>query len=183
MTPTNPSPNWRLAASFAARAHAGQIRKDGVTPYIAHPYRVAMTVRETFGCDDPVCICAAILHDTIEDTTTDYDDILEEFGEDVAVCVAALSKDMRLSEGTREPSYDEQIARGDWRVKLVKLADVLDNLLDIRTDKRKNTLERHLPRCQRAIDLAKAAHDAPEVLDLARVIVEEATARAASERG
>ena len=78
---------WQRAASFAARAHAGQVRKDGVTPYFAHPVRVAMIVREVFGCDDEVALAAAFLHDTIEDTRTDYDDLLGAFGPRVADCV------------------------------------------------------------------------------------------------
>jgi len=45
---------WREAAGFAARMHAGQFRKDKQTPYIAHPFRVAMTVRDVFGIDDLV---------------------------------------------------------------------------------------------------------------------------------
>ena len=53
------------------RAHAGQVRKDGRTPYVAHCFRVTMTVRDVFGCTDPVCLCAALLHDTIEDTGVD----------------------------------------------------------------------------------------------------------------
>lgn len=65
------------AASFAARAHRHQVRKDGRTPYTAHPFRVCLVVRHVFGHDDPRMLQAALLHDTIEDTTTDYDDLAE----------------------------------------------------------------------------------------------------------
>jgi guanosine-3',5'-bis(diphosphate) 3'-pyrophosphohydrolase len=65
------------AISFAARAHRHQIRKDGLTPYVAHPFRACMTVRDVFGIEDPVVLAATVLHDTIEDTTTDYDDLAE----------------------------------------------------------------------------------------------------------
>jgi len=119
------------ACAFAARAHAGQVRKDGRTPYISHPLRVAMIVRHEFGCDDEAALAAAALHDTIEDSCTDYDELLEEFGADVADLVAALTKDMRLVEPARERAYDEQLSRADWRARLVKLADVLDNLRDL----------------------------------------------------
>src|SRR5262245_58512747 len=86
------------AVSFAARAHRHQVRKDGQTPYAAHPFRVCLIVRHVFGIDDPEYLTAALLHDTIEDTTTDFDDIQERFGPRVAGSVAALTKDMRLPE-------------------------------------------------------------------------------------
>ena len=84
------------AAAFAARCHQGHFRKDGVTPYISHPFRVCLIVRDLFGVDDPNVLMAALLHDTIEDTTTDFDDVAEEFGPDVAAWTGALSKDSRL---------------------------------------------------------------------------------------
>ena len=118
------------AVSFAARAHRHQLRKDGQTPYIAHPFRVCLVVRHVFGIEDPVALTAAVLHDTIEDTTTDYDDLAEKFGTAVADCVAALSKDMRRPEGEREPAYLRQLLAGDWQVAICKLADSYDNLSD-----------------------------------------------------
>src|SRR5688572_12897029 len=93
---------WQAAVSFAARVHAGQLRKDGRTPYAAHPMRVALTVRHVFGVDDETALVAALLHDVIEDTKTDYDDILEAFGREAADAVAALTKDGRLPEARRE---------------------------------------------------------------------------------
>lgn len=121
---------WQPAATFAAQRHMGQMRKDGKTPYIAHPFRVAMTVRDVFEVNDPVALAAAFLHDTIEDTTTDYDDLLERFGVEVADVVAALTKDMRMRDDLREAAYDGQLAAAPWRAKLVKLADVYDNITD-----------------------------------------------------
>ncbi len=79
-----PTPLWRRASAFSTRAHDGQFRRDGATPYIVHPHAVAMTVRHVFGCDDEVTLAIALLHDTIEDTTVDYDDLLEAFGPEVA---------------------------------------------------------------------------------------------------
>lgn len=74
------TPLVHRAVSFAARAHRQQCRKDGATPYIAHPVRVAFTLLTTFGIDDEQTLAAAVLHDTIEDTTTDFDDLAAEFG-------------------------------------------------------------------------------------------------------
>jgi len=169
---------WQQAASFAAREHRGHLRKDGTTPYVAHPFRVAMTVRTVFGCDDAVCLAAAMLHDTIEDCATDYDDILEAFGEDVANCVAALTKDMRLPEPERERRYDAQLEAADWRAKLVKLADVYDNTCD-RIDRR--ATEKLVRRCERAIAIARKGDGEHPMLtgaiekvrDLIRDVVEQ----------
>lgn len=118
------------AASFAARAHHGQLRKDGKTPYASHPSRVALVVRDVFEVSDRQIITAALLHDTIEDTTTDFDDLAEKFGGDVALWVAALSKDKRLPETQREAAYMRQLQQAPWQVHVCKLADIFDNLMD-----------------------------------------------------
>jgi len=169
---------WLEAASFAARMHANQVRKDRVTPYVAHVYRVAMTVSLLFGCDDEVAVTAAILHDTIEDTPCDYDDIHHRFGVDVADCVAALTKNMALPEPQREPDYDRRLADACWQARLVKLADTLDNLVDCptRPDARAGT-RKTLEKARRAIALAQG--DAPDHPAIARAIhlLREAMAR------
>lgn len=119
------------AVAFAARVHQGQQRKDGVTPYVSHPFRVCLVVRCVFDIDDPDVLTAAVLHDTIEDTTTDYDDIAEQFGPRVAHWVATLSKDKRLPDDERERLYAAGIAAGGWQVQVLKLGDIYDNLHDI----------------------------------------------------
>lgn len=121
---------WQQAASFAARAHDGQRRKDGLTPYVAHLARVTLTLAVVFGCQDPAVLAAALLHDTIEDTTTDFDDLEGMFGADIAGLVAALTKNSTLRESLREPEYDARLAAADWRARLIKLADVYDNYAD-----------------------------------------------------
>jgi len=126
---------WMKAASFAACKHRHQLRKDGKTPYIAHPFRVAMIVRDTFGCEDEDVLAAALLHDTIEDTITDYDELHQHFGEKVALLVSALTKNMSLPEAKREDAYDRQLADGPWEARLIKLADVFDNITDVPNEK------------------------------------------------
>lgn len=118
------------AASFAARAHRHQLRKDRETPYAAHPFRVCLIVRHVFGIDDPEVLTTALLHDTIEDTTTDRDDVIEHFGERVAGWVSVLSKDKRLADEEREAVYMAGLANAPWPVKVCKLADIFDNLID-----------------------------------------------------
>src|SRR6478736_4016697 len=105
------------AASFAARAHRHQLRKDGQTPYVAHPFRVCLIVRHVFRIDDPDTLMAALLHDTVEDTTTDRDDVIERFGPRVGEWVAALTKDKRLPDDEREEAYRQTLAHSPAPVK------------------------------------------------------------------
>jgi guanosine-3',5'-bis(diphosphate) 3'-pyrophosphohydrolase len=118
------------AVSFAARAHRHQLRKDDKTPYAAHVFRVCLVLRHVFGISDPAALTAAALHDTIEDTTTDYDNLAEHFGDEVAGWVALLSKDKRQPEEAREEAYLAALAGAPWQVKACKLADLFDNLMD-----------------------------------------------------
>src|SRR5438445_3456097 len=119
------------AFSFAARAHQGQLRQDGKTPYVSHVLRVCFVLRHVFGVDDAGALTAAALHDTLEDTTTDFDDLEEKFGRDVAAWAAALSKDKRLPNEEREQVYCRALAAAPWQVQVGKLADIFDNLLDM----------------------------------------------------
>lgn len=125
----------RAAISFAARAHQGQRRKDRITPYVAHPFRVATIVATVFGETDPDTLTAAVLHDTIEDTTVDYDDLEEAFGKRIADWVSLLSKDPRLPFERREELYRQALGQAPWQVQLCKLADIYDNLTDLRTSR------------------------------------------------
>jgi (p)ppGpp synthase/HD superfamily hydrolase len=118
------------AVSFAARAHQGQMRKDGKTPYASHVFRVCLVLRHVFGVDDADALTAAVLHDTIEDTTTDFDDLKEHYGAAVAQWVGLLSKDKRLPDDEREAAYAAGLATAPWQVKVCKLADIYDNLTD-----------------------------------------------------
>lgn len=119
------------AISYGAQRHHGQMRKDKKTPYFAHPARVLLTVLREFGESDPDTLCAAALHDTIEDTTTDFDDVAKEFGATIAGYVALLTKDKRLAEDVREAQYFKGLEGAPRPVRLCKIADTLDNLRDV----------------------------------------------------
>jgi guanosine-3',5'-bis(diphosphate) 3'-pyrophosphohydrolase len=121
---------WHHAAAKSALAHLHQIRKDGVTPYAAHPARVALTLAVVFGVTDETILAAAYLHDVIEDCDVDYDEVREEFGAEVADLVAVMTKDKRVIEPEREAAYEQQLRAGPWQGRLIKLADVYDNLAD-----------------------------------------------------
>jgi (p)ppGpp synthase/HD superfamily hydrolase len=155
---------WQQAVSFAARQHEGQRRKDGVTPYFAHPVRVALVVRHVFDVDDQTALLAAFLHDLIEDTTTDYDDLIEHFGKEAADAVSALTKDARLPEAEREPAYDRQLSQASWQARLVKLADVYDNFCDARDEKERSKFTQ---KARRAIE---CAGDAPELQKAVEIV-------------
>jgi len=119
------------AASMAATAHEGQTRDNG-SPYFQHPARVAALLAWAGG--DEALMAAGFLHDAIEDGPVDYDDVLEECGEDVADWVALMTKDMRLREDIREPAYIKQLVEGAWQGRAVKLADQIDNWQDGMSD-------------------------------------------------
>src|SRR5437660_5545765 len=136
------------AASFAARAHDGQKRKDKETPYVSHVFRVCLVVREVFGFTDPFMLMTALLHDTIEDTTTDFDDIEKHFGNNVARWVAFLTKNKAMPEEEREQDYVQRLVEAPWQVQACKLADVFDNLMDVP----------QLPPDRRGQSLKRAAH-------------------------
>lgn len=118
------------AEEFATRKHRHQYRRDGVTPYVEHPKAVMAIVRDEFGIEDRDTLVAALLHDTIEDTATDFDEIAERFGQRAAELVAALTKDKRLPEKRREREYFAQLARAPVAAKSCKVADTLHNLRD-----------------------------------------------------
>jgi (p)ppGpp synthase/HD superfamily hydrolase len=152
------------AAAFAARAHRHQLRKDRETPYVSHAFRVCLVIRHVFGFDDSRMLAAALLHDTIEDTATDCDDLIEAFGPDVARWVAALTKDMRLPGDEREAAYEKALASAEWPVKACKLADIYDNLVDsqhLTAEGRRKTAARSL-RYLNAVrtNLPEQLHDA-----------------------
>lgn len=152
---------WQDASAFAARAHRHQLRRDQCTPYFSHPCRVTLTLAVLFRCDDPIVLTAALLHDTIEDTTTDFDDLASRFGVEVAQCVAALTKNATMPEPTREAAYDRQLAAADWRARVVKLADAYDNLADALDDHtRPEKVQDAVDKARRAIQLAAADHHA-----------------------
>ena len=118
------------ADHFARERHKDQFRRDGKTPYVEHPRAVMAILRWELGVDDPEVLAAALLHDTIEDTRTDYDDLFERFGKRVADIVSVLTKDKRLPEPRREREYFARIARASREARLCKAGDTLHNLRD-----------------------------------------------------
>ena len=119
------------AYEFAKVAHAGQFRVSG-EEYITHPVEIAYILAEMKM--DNTTIVAALLHDVIEDTKYDYDDISEEFGNEVASLVDGVTKITQLVYSTKEEQQIESSRKmflamaNDIRVVIIKLADRLHNM-------------------------------------------------------
>jgi RelA/SpoT family (p)ppGpp synthetase len=119
------------AYEFGADAHEGQARKSG-EPYITHPVAVAQELAEMRL--DSQAICAAILHDVVEDTPASLENIEELFGPEVAQLVDAVSKLDQIQFRSRAEAQAESFRKmmlamiEDIRVILVKLSDRLHNM-------------------------------------------------------
>ncbi|XP_042911775.1 guanosine-3',5'-bis(diphosphate) 3'-pyrophosphohydrolase MESH1 [Parasteatoda tepidariorum] len=120
------------ASNFAAIKHKSQKRKDVEgTPYINHPIGVANILVEEGEIYDIDVLQAALLHDTVEDTDTTFEEIEQQFGVKIRNIVAEVTDDKTLSKETRKQLQIEHAATISHEAKLVKLADKLYNLRDL----------------------------------------------------
>jgi GTP diphosphokinase / guanosine-3',5'-bis(diphosphate) 3'-diphosphatase len=120
------------AVSFAAIKHRDQRRKDALaSPYINHPIALANVLANEAGVDDERVLIAAILHDTVEDTETTEQELIREFGQEIAAIVMEVTDDKALAKAERKRLQVEHAATISRRAKLVKLADKICNLRDI----------------------------------------------------
>ncbi len=133
------------AYEFAAKAHEGQKRSSG-QDYIIHPLAVSYILLE-LGMDTDT-ICAALLHDVVEDTPATLDDLKKRFGQDVAMLVDGVTKLSKIPTNTKEEQQAENIRKillamsQDIRVMIIKLADRLHNMRTLKyrpMDKQRNT--------------------------------------------
>ncbi len=128
-----PKDEKRIVEAFevARRAHEGQFRASG-RPYITHPTTVADILID-MGLDVPT-ICAALLHDTVEDTYVTDKDLREQFGDEIAYLVAGVTKLDKIKFHSTEEEQAENMRKmffamaKDIRVMLIKLADRLHNM-------------------------------------------------------
>jgi GTP diphosphokinase / guanosine-3',5'-bis(diphosphate) 3'-diphosphatase len=120
------------AISFAADKHRNQKRKDQETsPYINHPIAVATVLANEGNVVDESILMAAILHDTVEDTKTTFEELEYLFGADVAGIVRELTDDKSLQKSVRKELQIEHAAHASPRAKQVKIADKICNIRDI----------------------------------------------------
>jgi len=157
---------------FAEQAHRGQVRRSG-EHYIHHPIEVADTLAELQM--DSRTIIAALLHDVIEDTLATKEEIIEHFGEDVALLVDGVSKIGQISFDTKEQAEAENFRKmlmamsEDVRVMIIKLADRLHNMrtLDVMPpEKRKRISQQTLEIYAPIADRLGLYHWARELQDL-----------------
>jgi GTP pyrophosphokinase len=147
------------AFDFAARAHDGQLRRSG-QEFIHHPWGVAK-ILAGLELDEPI-LAAALLHDTVEDTGIEIDDLRSEFGDEIAKLVEGVTKLTRVQFQSREHAEAENYRKlvlamaEDLRVILIKLADRLHNLRTIeymgkqtQVRKARETLEVYAPLAHR----------------------------------
>jgi GTP diphosphokinase / guanosine-3',5'-bis(diphosphate) 3'-diphosphatase len=147
------------AFEYAARAHEGQLRRSG-QEFIYHPWGVAK-ILAGLKLDEPI-LAAALLHDTLEDTGVEADDLRAEFGEEIAKLVEGVTKLTRVQFQSREHAEAENYRKlivamaDDMRVILIKLADRLHNLRTIeymgkqtQVRKARETLEVYAPLAHR----------------------------------
>ena len=120
------------AAHFAAQKHRDQRRKDKeVSPYINHPISVAKIISEIGNIEDPEVLAAALLHDTIEDTETTVDELIDNFGERVCRLVQELTDDKTLPKLERKQRQIVHAKEISEDAALIKLGDKISNVTDI----------------------------------------------------
>ena len=122
----------RKAIAFAMKKHEGQIRKGSGLPYITHPISVFALVKkfkESKNWED-LC-CAALLHDTLEDTDTTFEELVREFGVLVATIVFECTNDEKEIKRIGKEAYMKKKVTGISSYALfLKLCDQFDNLSD-----------------------------------------------------
>ena len=128
---TNGAARLLHAAVFAARHHSQQKRKGNGEPYISHPLQVAHQLAEVGGVTDVELLCAAILHDTVEDTDVTPDDVAREFGPAVAALVAEVTDDKSLPKDERKRLQIEHMPHRTPRAQMLKIADKTCNVRDL----------------------------------------------------
>ena len=120
------------AIIYAVEKHAGQLRKGTQIPYIVHPMEVLALLNEMRA--DMTVIIAGVLHDTVEDTSATIDDIIREFGEDVAELVGNHTEDKSKTWFQRKSQGLRELAEGSFDLKCLVLADKLSNVRNMHRD-------------------------------------------------
>ena len=131
------------ATAFATQKHRTQRRKDGKTPYINHPVHVALILAEIGGVEDSEVLAAAILHDTVEDTDTTFEELEAHFGARVRSLVSEVTDDPRLSGQAQKQCQIETASLLSDGATLIRLGDKTSNVTDLYEAPAKNwTVER-----------------------------------------
>ena len=169
-------PLFIRALEFASRKHSTQRRKDAAaSPYINHPIALVSILAVEAGIRDPDVLCAALLHDTVEDTKTTPGELQQHFGSAIAGIVSEVTDDKNLETQHRKRLQIEHAHALSPAAGLVKVADKIANLRDVEDCP---PAEWNLKRRQDYFDWAKDVvdeiRDVPEVL---RALFDAAYAR------
>ncbi|GBE07745.1 GTP pyrophosphokinase rsh [bacterium BMS3Bbin11] len=120
------------AVAFAADRHRDQRRKDVcASPYINHPIQLIDVLCNEAGISDTNVLCAAALHDTIEDTKTTAAELTQYFGQQICTIVLEMSDDCNLCKTERKKEQIRRAPELSDEAKLIKLADKICNLRDV----------------------------------------------------
>jgi guanosine-3',5'-bis(diphosphate) 3'-pyrophosphohydrolase len=144
------------AMSFAAHKHRNQRRKGKhASPYINHPIGLAEVLVNVGNVTDINAICAALLHDTVEDTRTTREELTEIFGAEISAIVMEVTDDKTLCKAERKQAQIDHAMHLSKQARAVKLADKICNLGDVA----KSPPNWSLARRQRYFDWAKNVID------------------------
>lgn len=152
---------WK-ALALAEEVHDRQFRRPSKSttaqPYIIHPMRTALVLLEELEYKNFEVIAAALLHDVVEksDGKINVTDVEEQFGRNIALMVSVLTRpaaDPQVSRGHQMGTYIDRLSQASIPVRLVKLADRLDNMRealeaidkDFQEDYLKETMKTYLP--------------------------------------
>lgn len=124
--------DYNFVLNFAAKKHEGQLRADGITPYIEHPIKVAELIKKYKKSRNiDAIVASALLHDTLEDTYTSYRELVDNFGEIVASMVMEVTTASYMPHLVGKGNYlkHKMIDMSNYSL-CIKLADRLANLMD-----------------------------------------------------
>ncbi|KAJ3051716.1 Guanosine-3',5'-bis(diphosphate) 3'-pyrophosphohydrolase MESH1 [Rhizophlyctis rosea] len=133
--PPSPLGDLLQTITFAAEKHIHQRRKNALkTPYINHPLGVAHILWFEAGVEDIATLQGAILHDTVEDTDTTFEELERHFGAEVTRIVKECTDDKHLPKMERKRLQIENAPHKSDKAKLVKMADKIYNLRDLQKE-------------------------------------------------
>ena len=166
-------PDLQEALRWAAEKHFGQWREgEAPLPYLCHPVDVLCTVRTVGGVTDDAILCAAALHDVVEETDGTSQEVHAKFGGKVGKLVDELTRYEPGPEETAGMSKDEiwtlrarylldEIAAMSPEAQIVKLADRIANLRDARDTKKGKKLARYVVQSRRILEIVPKAVNKP----------------------
>ncbi|MEM3007632.1 MAG: HD domain-containing protein [Candidatus Nitrosotenuis sp.] len=126
-------PKLTHAQLYALKKHEGHIKKDGTN--VAEHLCEVVSKLSIIGTVDEDLLCAAWLHDILEDTETSFAELEKLFGKNIALIVLSLTKNRSLEKNQQDAQYITQLKKASFGSKLIKLCDIADNLEKIDASK------------------------------------------------